>query len=181
MSIYLQFTHLIIQLMTISISNCGLKITYIYLLRMDFLSIGFCEQTNKQRMMLQRNMGRKKGSIRIEMIIKMVNKFKLTVVYFSHPNLMQLYARTWIYCWPQNCGTSGLGHGPPGHRRPQGARLSRAAGPLGGCGPCHGPAFSKTPSFKLLNFYALAPLFCKSQDYNYNHRSIYSHILALVC
>ena len=42
MSIYLQFTYLIIQLMTFSISNYGL--------RMDFLSIGCCKQTNKQGM-----------------------------------------------------------------------------------------------------------------------------------
>ena len=37
--------------MKFSISNCGLKITFINdCLRMDFLSIRFCKQTNKQRM-----------------------------------------------------------------------------------------------------------------------------------
>ena len=35
-------------------------------------------------------MQRKKGSKRIEMIIKMVNEFKLTVVHFARPNPMQI-------------------------------------------------------------------------------------------
>ena len=74
-------------------------------------------------------MQRKKGSKRIEMIIKMVNEFKLTVVHFARPNPMQICACAWIYRWTKkNCGKSGLGH--------------RAAGPSRAVG-C-GPAFSKT-------------------------------------
>ena len=83
------------------------------------------------------NMQRKKGSKRIEMIIKMVNEFKLTVVHFARPNPMRICACAWIYRWTKNCGKSGLG------------RLLglRAAGPSRGVG--RGPAFSKTP-FPLL-------------------------------
>ena len=44
-------------------------------------------------------MRRKKGSKRIEMIIKMVNEFKLTGVHFAHPNPMQICACGWIYRW----------------------------------------------------------------------------------
>ena len=42
-------------------------------------------------------MQEKKGSKRIEMIIKMVDKFKLTVVHFARPNPMQILACVWIY------------------------------------------------------------------------------------
>ena len=41
----------------------------------------------------------KKGSKRIEVIIKMVNEFKLTVVHFARPNPMQICACAWIYRW----------------------------------------------------------------------------------
>ena len=89
-------------------------------------------------------MQRKKGSKRIEMIIKMVNEFKLTVAHFARPNPIQICACAGIYRWTKrNCGKSGLGHrasGPPGS---QAAGPSRALGrgPLG-----RGPAFSKTPT-----------------------------------
>ena len=35
----------------------------------------------------------------IEMIIKMENEFKLTVVHFTRPNPMQICACAWIYRW----------------------------------------------------------------------------------
>jgi len=38
------------------------------------------------------NKQQKKGSERIQMIIKMVNKFKLTIVHVAHPNQMQICA-----------------------------------------------------------------------------------------
>ena len=61
------------------------------------------------------------------MIIKMVNKFKLTVAHVAHPNPMdnpmQICARAWSYRWTKSCGKTGLGcrplramgHGLPGH------------------------------------------------------------------
>ena len=92
----------------------------------------------------------KKGSKSIEMIIKMVTEFKLTVFHFASPNPMQICACTWIYRWTKNCGKCGsgiratgpsraVGQGPLGLRA---AEPSRAVGrgPLG-----RGPAFSKTP------------------------------------
>ena len=42
-------------------------------------------------------MQEKKGSKRIEMIIKMVDEFKLTVVHFARPNPMQIRACVEIY------------------------------------------------------------------------------------
>ena len=69
-------------------------------LTMHFLSIGFCRQTNKQRMttfFTNNDKQRKKGSKRIQMIIKTVTKFKLTVANFARPNQMQTCACTWIY------------------------------------------------------------------------------------
>ena len=64
-------------------------------LRMEFLSIGFCKQTNKQRMKGSKEW--RKGSKRIGMI-KMVNcKYKLTVVHFARPDPMQICACAWIY------------------------------------------------------------------------------------
>ena len=36
------------------------------------------------------------------MIIKMVNEFTLTVVHSARPNLMQICAYAWIYCWTKN-------------------------------------------------------------------------------
>ena len=63
----------------------------------------------------------KKGSKRIEMIIKMVNEFKLTVVHFARPNPMQICACAWIYRWTkkktvENQGSPGrkvvAGRGP---------------------------------------------------------------------
>ena len=44
-------------------------------------------------------MQRKKGSNWIEIIIKMVNEFKLTLVHFARPNPMQICACAWIYRW----------------------------------------------------------------------------------
>ena len=46
----------------------------------------------------------------IEMIIKIVNEFKLTVVHFARPNPMQICACAWISLWTKNFGKSGVGH-----------------------------------------------------------------------
>ena len=76
-------------------------------------------------------MQRKKGSKRIEMIIKMVNEFNLTIVHFARPNPMQICACAWIYRWTKNGGKSGLDRtGLPGRRasRPRGCRGPWAAG-----------------------------------------------------
>jgi len=102
----------------------------------------------------------KKGTKRIEMIIKMVNEFKLTVVNFARQNPMQNCACAWIYRWTKKLwkirtGPLGLqAAGPPGRWAVAG-RGPRAAGPSGiraagpsravGRGPLgRGPAFSKT-------------------------------------
>ena len=66
----------------------------------------------------------KKGSKRIEMIIKMVNEFKLTVVHFARPNPMQICACAWIYRWTKRLWK--ISTGPPGRR---------ASGPLDRRGP----------------------------------------------
>ena len=88
----------------------------------------------------------KKGSKRIEMIIKMVNEFKLTVVHFARPNPMQICACAWIYRWTKRLWK--ISTGPPG-RRAAGPPGLRAAGPSRASGPSQtmgrGPAFSKTP------------------------------------
>ena len=111
-------------------------------------------------------MQRKKGSNWIEIIIKMVNEFKLTVVHFARPNPMQICACSWIYRWTKRLWKiriGPLGRGPrtadrrafgPSGRRAAGPPGRRAAGPsraVGrgpwavGRGPLgHGPAFSKT-------------------------------------
>ena len=107
-------------------------------LRMHFLSIGFCKQTNKQRMTtfsLSNIMQRKKGSKRIEMIIKMVNEFKLTIVHFARANPMQICACAWIYRWTRKNVEKNQDTGPPGRRaaRPLGLRTagpSRVVGNL---------------------------------------------------
>ena len=81
-------------------------------------------------------MQRKKGSNWIEMVIKMVNKFKLTVVHFARPNPMQICACAWIYRWTKRLWK--IRTGPPG---------LRAAGPWRAVGLrplCRGSAFSKT-------------------------------------
>ena len=107
-------------------------------------------------------MQQKKGSKRIEMIIKMVNEFKLTVVHFARPNPMQICACAWIYRWTKKLWK--IRTGPPCRRaaRPLGLRaaeLSRAVGrvPLGlwASGPSRavgrGPVFRKTPGFERRN------------------------------
>ena len=72
---------------------------------------------------------------RIQMI-KMVNKFKLTVVHFARPNPMQICGCAWIYRWTKKLWK--IRTGPPG-RGPWAFR------PVTGCGPLgHGPAFSNT-------------------------------------
>ena len=83
-----------------SFSNCGLKITYIVWEWTSSLwgSVNRRKNREWQRFSLS-NMQRKKGSKRIEMIIKMVNEFKLTVVHFACPNPMQIWACASIYCW----------------------------------------------------------------------------------
>ena len=94
-----------------SFSNCSLKITYIVWEWTSSLSGSVNRRINRewQRFSLS-NMQRKKGSKRIEMIIKMVNEFKLTVVHFARSNPMQICACAWIYRWTKICGKSGLGH-----------------------------------------------------------------------
>ena len=67
----------------------------------------------------------KKGSKRIEMIIKMVTEFKLTVVHFASPDPMQICACAWIYRWTKNCGKCGSGLRAAGPSRAVGR------GPLG--------------------------------------------------
>ena len=60
------------------------------------------------------------------MIIKMVTKFKLTVVNFARPNRMQICPCAWIYRWTKKLckiRTGLLGRWPPGLRA---AGLSRA-------------------------------------------------------
>ena len=69
-------------------------------------------------------MQRKKGSKRIEMIIKMVNEFKLTVVHFARPNPMQICACAWIYRWTKKTvENQDWAAGPPGRRGPWAAGL----------------------------------------------------------
>ena len=73
-------------------------------------------------------MQRKKGSNWIEMIIKMVNEFKLTVVHFARPNPMQICACAWIYRWTKRLWK--IRTGPPGRwaSGPRGRRGPWAAG-----------------------------------------------------
>ena len=59
------------------------------------------------------NKQQKKGSKRIQMIIKMVNEFKLTIIHVAHPNPMQICACEGFTAG-QKTGKSGLGHGPLG-------------------------------------------------------------------
>ena len=76
----------------------------------------------------------KKGSKRIEMIIKMVNKFKLTVVHFARPNPMGRRARP-LSLWVAgpSLAAGRWAFGPQGRcgLRPLGLR---AAGPLQAAG-----------------------------------------------
>ena len=93
-----------------SFSNCGLKITYIVWEWTSSLSGSVNRRINRewQRFSLS-NMQGKKGSKRIEMIIKMVNEFKLTVVHFARPNPMQICACAWIYRWTKKLWAVGRG------------------------------------------------------------------------
>ena len=101
-SVYLQEPHLKRRAGQ-SFSNCGLKITYLVWEWTSSLSGSVKRRINRewQRFSLS-NMQRKKGSKRIEMIIKMVNEFKLTVVHFARPNPMQICAYAWIYRWTKS-------------------------------------------------------------------------------
>ena len=122
-----------------SFSNCGLKITYIVWEWTSSLSGSVNRRINRewQRFSLS-NMQRKKGSKRIEMIIKKVNEFKLTVVHFARPNPMQICACAWVYRWTKKLWK--IRTGPPGLRA---ARQPGRWGPgLRTAG--RGPAFSKT-------------------------------------
>ena len=110
-----------------SSSNCGLKITYIVWEWTSSLSGSVNRRINRelQRFLLS-NMQGKKGSKRIEMIIKMVNEFKLTVVHFARPNPMQICGCAWIYRWTkETVENQDWATGPRGRRGP------RAAGPSG--------------------------------------------------
>ena len=65
------------------------------------------------------NKQRKKGSKRIQMIIKMVTEFKLTVVNFARPNQInqiQICACAGIYRWKKKLRK--IRSGPPGSREP---------------------------------------------------------------
>ena len=79
------------------------------------------------------NMQRKKGSKRIEVISKMANEFKHTVVLFARPNPMQIFARAWIYHWTKKLWKSELGHraSGPSQAEGRGPLGLRTAGPLG--------------------------------------------------
>ena len=114
MSVYLQEAHPKRRAAQ-SFSNCGLKITYIVWEWTSSLSGSVNRRINRewQRFSLS-NMQRKKGSKRIEMIIKMVNEFKLTVVHFARSNPMQICACAWIYCWTKKLWK--IRTGPPGLR-----------------------------------------------------------------
>ena len=79
-------------------------------------AIGFCKETNEQRMKTflseQHATNRNKDSND-----EMVNEFKLTVVYFARPNPCRSVHARGFTSGQKNCGKSGLGHratGPPG-------------------------------------------------------------------
>ena len=112
-----------------SFSNCSLKITYIVWEWTSSLSGSVNRRINRewQRFSLS-NMQRKKGSNWIEMIIKMVNEFKLTVVHFARPNPMQICACARIYRWTKRLWK--IRTGPPGRwaSGPRGRRGPWAAG-----------------------------------------------------
>ena len=73
------------------------------------------------------------------MIIKMVTKFKLTLVNFACPNQTQTCACASIYSWIKKIvENQGWATGPLG-------RGLQVAGLLGHGSLGHGPAFSKTP------------------------------------
>jgi len=88
-------------------------------LRMDFLSIGFCIQTNKQRWQCfsLSNMQRNKGSKRIEMI-KMVKRNQTHDRPFWTPK-PDACTCTCIHHWTKGCQAAGplgrCGLGAPGH------------------------------------------------------------------
>ena len=65
----------------------------------------------------------KKGSKRIEMIIKIVNEFKLTVVHFARPNPMQICACAWISLWTKKLWK--IRSGPPGLQAVAGLLLAK--------------------------------------------------------
>ena len=137
--------------MKFSISNCGLTIIYIVWEWTSSLSGSVNRQINRewQRFSLS-NMQGKKRSKRIEMIIKLVNEFKLLP---AKTRCRSVHTREFTAA-QKNCGKSGLGHQAsvlPGHwaagPRAAGPLGRRAAGPPGrwavaGCGPR--PAFSNT-------------------------------------
>ena len=155
-----------------SFSNCGLKITHFVWEWTSSLSGSVNRRINRewQRFSLS-NMQRKKGSKRIEMIIKMVNEFKLTVVPISHFESSSLTAHAGLTRRVK--GNEDAGY--EGDRRPfrtpkpdadlctrvdlpldqktvenqdwaTGPLGRRAAGRRGLRGPLgRGPAFSKTP------------------------------------
>ena len=79
-------------------------------------------------------MQQKKGSNWIEMIIKVVNEFKLTVVHFARPNPVHVPGFT---AGQKDCGKSGLSHQAAGPSRAvdSGPMGLRAAGSLGRRGP----------------------------------------------
>ena len=97
---------------------------------MHFLTIGFCQETNKQRLAFSlNNKQRKKGSKRIQMIIKIVTEFKLTVVNFVRPNQMQICACAWIYRWTKELWKIRTGPSRAVGRGPLGLRAVADRGP----------------------------------------------------
>ena len=101
--------------MKFSISNCGLKITYIVWEWTSSLSGSVNRQINREWQPFSlSNMQGKKRSKRIEMIIKMVNEFKL---FHAQSRCRSVHAREFT-AGQKNCGKSGLGHQAsvlPGH------------------------------------------------------------------
>ena len=76
-----------------------------------------------QRFLLS-NKQLKRESKRVEMIIKMVTEFKLTVVHFARPNDADLCMREDLPL-DQSCGKSGLGHRAAGPSRAAGLLLAK--------------------------------------------------------
>ena len=95
MSVYLQEPHSKRRAGQ-SFSNCGLKITYIVWEWTSSLSGSVNRQINREwHLFWLSNMQQKEGWKRIEMIIKMVNEFKLTVLHSilhaqTHPRTQRL-------------------------------------------------------------------------------------------
>ena len=114
--------------------------SFIILIIISIFSFVACCQVKNVAILCCFRLFTTKTQTRIQMI-KILNKFKLTVVHFACPNPMQICAYTWIYCWTKQTvenqdwatGPPGLrASGPPGHRGPWAAGRW-AFGPPGRC------------------------------------------------